>query len=94
MCADISHYALKTNTFNFYRKKSLNKTKKLMNFFFFVGFWNKGPGILKGCVNEASICAPFAHSLSEMCIKSTQAPPNNGSGYGMTKNYQTFICMA
>ena len=54
----------------------------------------KGPGILKGCVNEANICALFAHFLSEMCIKLTQAPPNSGSGYGMTKNYQTFMCMA
>ena len=54
----------------------------------------KGPGILKGCVNEANICAPFAHYLSKMCIKLTQAPLSNWSGYGMTKNGHTFMCMS
>ena len=44
-------------------------------------------------VNEANICAPFAHFLSEICIKLTQAPLNNGSGYGMPKNGHTFMCM-
>ena len=54
----------------------------------------KGPGILKGCVNEAKNPAPFAHFLSEKCTKLPQAPLTNGSGYGMTKNCHTFTFMA
>ena len=55
---------------------------------------SKGPGILKGCVNEAKKCAPFAHFLSERCTKLAQAPLSNGSGYSRIKNGHRCMFMA